>query len=528
MRRVMGFTVVLVLISLPGIAFADPWQIAAANGEQNREAFVRCWRFVHGWLQHTDPQSGLIPRNLSKDAFWNARDCAADNYPFMVLTTYFTDKSLFEGPMRQILETEQRVANRVDRLPDDFLFETQTFRTPEYKLDDIIFGASEYVKDGLLPLTELLGPTPWSDRMIALTDDIWKHATYDSEAGKLPALSHEVAGDHMQALSRLYWMTGKPEYKQYAFRIGDFFLLHHPPEQEEKLQLDDHGCEVVNGLSEVYYIASQQDPEKHAQWKAPMHRMLDKILEVARDENGLLYSRVNPATGEKLTEDRTDNWGYNYNAFLVVANADGEARFRDAVVHVLNNIEKSKDYPWEMKPSTGLGTSDGYADSIEGCLNLINRVPTPTAETWIDYSIQKMFAIQRDSGVIEGWHGDGNFARTALMYGLWKSQGAYVEPWRADLRVGAMRDETGSLYLVVSSDWPWKGTLRFDIPRHSEYLHIPSDYPRLNQFPEWFTVSAGSVFISEQGEVTADVLRQGLPIAVTPEQPYRLKLTPKQ
>ena len=41
-----------------------------------------------------DPVTGLIPRNIndkpSKD-IWNAKDCAADNYPFMVLTAALLD-----------------------------------------------------------------------------------------------------------------------------------------------------------------------------------------------------------------------------------------------------------------------------------------------------------------------------------------------------------------------------------------------------------------------------------------------------
>ena len=28
--------------------------------------------------------------------------------------------------------------------------------------------------------------------------------------------------------------------------------------------------------------------------------------------------------------------------------------------------------------------------------------------------------MQKESGIIEGWHGDGNFARTTIMYCLWK------------------------------------------------------------------------------------------------------------
>ncbi|MFA6243169.1 MAG: hypothetical protein WC655_19685, partial [Candidatus Hydrogenedentales bacterium] len=64
------------LIVALGIATAacaqDPWQQASENGEKARRALIGCWRFVDGWLQHADPETGLIPRNLSKDFYWNA------------------------------------------------------------------------------------------------------------------------------------------------------------------------------------------------------------------------------------------------------------------------------------------------------------------------------------------------------------------------------------------------------------------------------------------------------------------------
>jgi len=113
------------------------------------------------------------------------------------------------------------------------------------------------------------------------------------------------------------------------------------------------------------------------------------------------------------------------------------------------------------------------------------------------------------------------------MYALWKSQGAYVEPWRADLRVGAVRDEHGTCHFVVEGDWPWDGTLHFDRPRHAENLHIPDDYPRLNQFPEWFTVPEKGTYKSNQGEFSAQKLRAGLPVHVARDNPYYLTLKPE-
>jgi hypothetical protein len=49
--------------------------------------------------------------------------------------------------------------------------------------------------------------------------------------------------------------------------------------------------------------------------------------------------------------------------------------------------------------------------------------------------------------------------------------------------------KNGKLYIAVSTEKPWKGKMIFDYNRHQEILHLPIDYPRINQFPEWFTVS---------------------------------------
>ena len=106
---------------------------------------------------------------------------------------------------------------------------------------------------------------------------------------------------------------------------------------------------------------------------------------------------------------------------------------------------------------------------------------------WINSEIKVMWNKQQQSGIIEGWHGDGNFARTTIMYCLWKTQGTYVIPWRKDLEIGAVQEDS-LLYLTISAAEDWDGRLMFDKKRHSEYMHLPEDWPRINQFPEYFTV----------------------------------------
>ena len=95
--------VVLILVAIMGCNQAEyrfekaDFEQALENGHLANEGYRRCLNFVNDWLEHADPETGLIPRNLmgSKD-IWNAQDAAADNYPFMVLTAALLEKELFE------------------------------------------------------------------------------------------------------------------------------------------------------------------------------------------------------------------------------------------------------------------------------------------------------------------------------------------------------------------------------------------------------------------------------------------------
>ena len=501
---------------------------ADQNGLLANEGFARCHKYVEGWLAHADPKSGLIPRNLSGDRdLWNAKDAAADNYPFMVLTCALTDRPMFDGRMLEMLRAETRLTSRIDRLPDDFLFSKQGFATPQPNLDAIIFGAAEYVKDGLIPLTEWLGKSPWSERMTGLLDDIWKNAPIDTPFGKIPTLNFEVNGDLLQACSRAYWFTGDRKYLDWAVRLGDYYLLgdHHPTRDMKSLRLVDHGCEVINGLTELYVALSLADPAKKKVYEKPLHEMFDRILEAGRNDDGLLYVEFNPKTGEH-SKGLADTWGYTYNGFYTVWLVDKTEAYRDAVIKALGNLKgKYVGAAWADR------SADGYADSIEGAINLFNREPVASAADWIDSQTRMMWAIQKSDGVIEGWHGDGNFARTSIMYALWKTQGATVRPWRADVRIGSVRDGQ-AVCLNLAADEPWTGCVLFDKPRHKTNMHLPVDYPRINQFPEWFTVQADARYAVRDMTTGAEKtlsgreMQDGIPAELKPGAPVRWRIEP--
>ena len=449
----------------------------------------------------------------------------------MVLTAAMTDRPLFDGRMLEMLRTETRLTSRVGRLPDDYSFSKRGWRREQVDLDAIIFDGAEYVKDGLLPITEWIGPSPWSERAIGIIDDIWSNARIETPFGPIPTRNFEVNGDLLQACSRLFWFTGQRKYLAWAIRLGDYYLLgnQHPTRDLPELQLGDHSCEVINGLSELYVACAKAEPAKREAYRKPLHELYDRLLEIGRNPQGLFYLRINTRTGAHSPE-LTDNWGYNYDGLYTVFLLDQTTAYRDAVRLALGNL---KQYATGKGGMCQSNSADGYADSIEGAITLLNREPVASAADWVDTEVKTMWGRQQADGVIEGWHGDGNSARTSLMFALWKTQGLIVEPWRADVRFGAVR-EGDSLCISLVADTPWQGKVKFDKPRHQLHLRLPLDYPRINQFPEWFTVQAAARYrchdsaTGQETPCSGQDLIEGRSVSLEPGQEVRWTVTPTE
>ncbi|MCP4313948.1 MAG: hypothetical protein GY790_22055, partial [Bacteroidetes bacterium] len=153
----------------------------------------------------------------------------------------------------------------------------------------------------------------------------------------------------------------------------------------------------------------------------------------------------------------------------------------------------------------------------------------------------------QNQGIIEGWHGDGNFARTTIMYCLWKSQGISVHPWREDVLAGAVLEDIDpdnqTLYIALRAKRAWEGRLVFDTPRSVQNMNMPLDWPRINQFPQWFTVSPEkeyNVILGEPsfsrgynkeqikvsgGVFSGEELARGIPIKLAPGELFRISVS---
>jgi hypothetical protein len=430
-----------------------------------------------------------------------------------------------------MLETEKKLTARIGKLPDTYSFSKKGFRNDVIDTSQVIFGSAEYMKDGLIPLTEWLGQSPWSDRMLDILNDLPMLVRIVKEIrGSFYGNSAvvEVNGDLLQVLSRMYWFTGKREYLEWAADIADYYLNDQrlPTIGLDRLRIRDHGCEIISGLCETYLAAYYSWPEKRSQWQKYIHLMLDRILEVGRNEDGLFYNEVNPVTGEIVSKGIADNFGYTLNAYYFVGTIDNKPEYHEAVVKALGILDsKYRNFNWEN------GGCDGYADAIEGALNLYNREPLTSTRNWLNSEIRVMWNYQKPDGVIEGWHGDGNFARTTIMYCLWKTQGVIPDKWDEKLRLGATGDKDG-IKVAVSCGNAWNGKIKFDSPRYRDKMHMPVDYPRINQFQQWFTVEKEKkyevVFFpkGKKKSYTGEELVNGLQLSLKQDQEILFTVRP--
>jgi len=479
------------------------------------------------WLEAADPKTLLLPDRLpgpgnglkpGEDVrLYTPHNSGADLYPYLILTAQLTDPALYHGRMMEMLRNEIRYTTVQESIPANLDLRTGTLGPPS------LFGAGEYAKDGLLSVTEYLGRTPYYARMLDMVADAMNRAPVDSRFGKLPAADAELNGDYLQVLARLGPMTGDARFVEWARRIADAYLeevlpgSHGVPSGkwdftahtgDQHLRLRDHGNELVVGLVLQFANERYWHSPRAEKWQPAIKAMLDRILESANPD-GLLYDEVATDTLKPFRETLSDNWGYIYGAVYTYYQITGETKYRDAVIRVLRNLPKYRKHVWEPRKDADLplGSFDGYADTIESAIYLVNREPVPEAFDWIESEMQVMLDMQRPDGHVEYWYGEGNFNRTALLYAYMQSQGVRPERWKSGMAVGAVRDGE---QLLLDLTLPSPTRMQFDYARHSRAMNLDRNYVRLNEFPEWFVVGENTLYrLHKDGATGEDPIRLG-------------------
>jgi hypothetical protein len=520
LRRIFSASLLVWLCASPAVSQEEAeFQRARECGRRFDEMAAAAQRVLKAWLTYADTRTLLLPDFLpgwrglkpgDHSRLYTPHNSGADLYPYLILTAFLTDPDLYRGRMLEMLRNEVRFTTQTDSIPANLDLNTGELGPMS------LFGAGEYAKDGLLAVTELLGRTPWFYRMVDMTADLMKHAPVHSDFGSLPASDSELNGDVLQTLVRLAPMTGDRQFLEWARRIGDAYVEEVLPAShglptltwdfkkhlgDNQLRLRDHGNELVVGLVLLYALEQYQETPRSVRYRPVMARMLDRILQ-SSNPDGLLYNTIDVESLKPTNNGLSDNWGYVYGAVYTFYQCTGDAKYREAVIRVLKNLTRYRNYDWEN------GSFDGYADSIESALYLVAREPVPEALDWIESEMRVMAAMQKPSGLIEHWYGEGNFNRTVLLYILYKSQGCHPDHWVPGLRLGAVRDHK-RLYLsleATGSAAPWTGRICFDFARHKRVLNYDKDYVRLNEFPEWYVVDENTLYRLRSNSVPERVL----------------------
>jgi hypothetical protein len=519
LKKILLATLLVWLGASIAISQEAEFQKARECGRRFDEMAAAAQRVLKAWLSYADARTLLLPDFLpgwhglkpgAPSRIYTPHNSGADLFPYLILTAFLTDPDLYRGRMLEMLRNEVRFTTQTDSIPANLDLNSGELGPMS------LFGAGEYAKDGLLAVTELLGRTPWFYRMVDMTADLLKHAPVPSNFGNLPASDSELNGDVLQTLVRLAPMTADRRFLEWARRIGDAYVEEVLPAShglppmtwdfkkhvgDHQLRLRDHGNELVVGLVLLYTLEQYQETPRAARYRPALARMLNRILESANPD-GLLYNSIDVESLKPANSGLSDNWGYIYGAVYTFYQCTGEAKYREAVIRVLKNLIKYRNYDWEQ------GSFDGYADSIESALYLVAREPVPEALDWIESEMRVMAAMQKPSGLIENWYGEGNFNRTVLLYILYKSQGCRPEHWVPGLRLGAVRDHE-RLYLTLEtggSAASWAGRICFDFARHRRVLNYDKDYVRLNEFPEWYVVDENTLYRLHSNSTTDRVL----------------------
>lgn len=527
-------------------AAGDMQGVARLNSVLASEAFERSAILTAYWLDRRDRATGLFPHSLKPGGrVWSYGDAGSDLFPFLGIATAY----LLPERYHEILSTLAAERSLTPGFPADVSLDT--LRPIEQEPEKAMLNVVEYAKDGLLPLLEALGPDPWLYRLREVMDAVIIASPTRTPGGLIPSPAAEVNGSALQALARLTWATDDPRYLQAGRQIAAAYLQHALPTTEyipphrwdfmlnepigpRRFYLGDHGNEIVAGLVEWHRVEVRLGlPEVPVHHEA-INRMLDRLLNKGRTPEGLWYSIIDVPSGKARDKDLSDNWGYLGQTYLDQAAAERTipngnlataARYEAAAATMLRAVTNVDFYEWES------GDMDGYADTLESALYLLRYLDDPVAADWVDEQVAVLYGFQQDNGSVTDENIDGNFVRTVLLYGLSLTRGARIEPWSPTVALGAAPDGACLRVHLHASDL-WRGELLFDVPRHRLNVKLDTDYPRLNQWPEWWTVErdrryAVTLQDGTRLDVEGSTLASGLPITVAPGSAFELLVCPR-
>lgn len=511
---------------------------AQLNGIFSREALRRAHAVHTAWLERKVPGTALYSQKDGAPE-WNYRNTAADFFAFHLLAGLRLNPGSLDSLMatlksEEALRTSSGLCQPV---------RARDARQVEADHDELLFGSSEYLKDGLLSVLEWHGPDIVLDRMLSITDAIIAESRHNSRFGPIVGKGAEVNGNMMVVCTRLSYVTGRSDYAEYAARIADavvhqmlpansglpprFFDFEKNEVIDPLVHLKDHGNEVMFGLSEAYAMAVHRSvaeggtgiwSDRVMSWAGPIARMYDLVLQHGARDDGLLANRMHASPPSVAKDTLNDNWGYVLNGatLFVQAGRRSQSLPADLLERLDGRIDQIARSTFAKVPRQPFsGSSDSDCDAVESALYMAAYRPhlRQTALGWADEQMQFLMELQLPSGLIDGIYLDGNYIRTMLLYADARSGGWQLVPWSANVSVGFAIDAKGIACLTVTADQPYRGRLVPDGERHRLHTRLPWDWPRLNSWPRWWIPGSPLVIVKAEGltsQIALDGLAQGI------------------
>jgi len=212
----------------PSRVSADPvdsrFELAASNGEIARIALKEANRTLSTVIARLQRNSSLIPFQ-PQNSRWVVNRDAAKVIPALIVAAYLTDPDKLPGSLSEYLRTESSRTSRLLRLPDDVDLATGEFVYPTADPLRIQSGSTSYAL-GLSAVTSVVGPGPWTERLIHIVDDLFARASVQPTGtiGPIPSGDAEVNGNLLRILPSLAGWTNDPNYQDWANRIADTYI----------------------------------------------------------------------------------------------------------------------------------------------------------------------------------------------------------------------------------------------------------------------------------------------------------------
>ena len=491
-------------------------EAARINAKLSQEALIRAAAVHKAWLRRRHADTKLYAQSPDRPE-WNYRNTAADFFSFHLNAGLLLNPAGMSS-LQETLKAEGALRTEHGLCQPVIAASAEPVGVDH---DELLFGSSEYAKDGLLSLYERHGRELIGGRLLSIVDAVVAQSRTPSRFGLLPGTGAEINGNLLQLCGRLSYAEAREQYADFAARIADatieqamaangglppkFYDFEKDRVIDQTLKLKDHGNEIVLGLAEAYAMAVDRGGggrggeawrERAARWEEPLAKMFEMILEYGVNEQGLLVATMLPSPPRRGDEKLCDNWGYILSAAALFSDAARRCGTLDA--QRVAGIDAKADavaravFAQHLGSPPWSGGLDSRADAVESAIYLAAYRPPlrEQALQWVDSQIALLFDEQDPDGTAVGGYLDGNFIRSSILYSDTRTGGWGVTPWREDVFVGFAADASGRATLTVWASEPYTGALRPPAPRHRTIMKLPWNWARLNSWPEWFVPGA--------------------------------------